>query len=88
MARGSFDPEIKQAMAPDGGDTSAPTGQPAKSASSSGAKAPPAANASQFGKPKPAAAIGIRLPHPSNDPVAHAASIAHAILAHGRGGGY
>lgn len=82
MARGTFDGEIRQAMTPDGGDAVPP--QPkGKSAQSQPTSKPPAtSNTPQIIRP---AQGQMRMPNPANDPVSHAASIAHAILAHGRG---
>jgi hypothetical protein len=91
MARGTFDNEIKQAMAPDGEDVSPSPRQPAKSAQSGAQPKPPAPTGGgrpQLGAPRPGVAVGIRLPHPGTDPVSHAASIAHAILQHGSSRGY
>ena len=84
MAKGSFDSEIRQAMTP-GGDVSPPSRQ---SAPSQGNAKPPAPSQTQ---PKGGAqlirpATAVRIPQPANDPVSHAAAIAHAILQHGRAG--
>lgn len=85
MAKGSFDTEIKQAMAQDADSPK----QPAKSAQVATAqqkppapKKPPQHGTMQLGMPHP----GTHIPQPgASDPIAHATSIAHAILAHGRG---
>src|SRR3954470_1260900 len=83
MARSDFSHEIKQAMTPD--DKSPP--QSAKLAFPPKThKPPPAQKAppqSQLGMPKPTPHMPM---HGGSDPIAHATSIAHAILAHGRGG--
>jgi hypothetical protein len=81
MARGTFDGEIRQAMAPDGevAVPSQPKGKPAQSQPRS--KPPATSKTQQIIRP---AQGQPRMPQPASDPIGHAAAIAHAILAHGR----